>query len=138
MKSRWFLLVILATATVLADEDPTRTLNIVNGRGWQRLRASGHAEAYLTGLYDGLNYYGQHAEFRTDRASVGLTSAEISAGVTAFYAADSARLRIPVPMAVALFLRHAEGESDEQMAERVAKTLRDLDSWVSRARTPKR
>ena len=127
----------LMASALVADDDPTRTLNIINGRGWRQLKARGTAIAYLTGLYDGLNYFGQHPEFRTNLPSVGFTPLEISAGVTAFYANDPARLRLPVPLAVSMFLRHAEGDSDEQMAKRIEGAFRDLDAMLARQKTAK-
>jgi hypothetical protein len=124
---------VLLSLPATAYESSENTLALSNGRAWQRMSATQRL-GYLSGLFDGLNYYGPHIEFRTDRASVGFNGPEIAAGVTNFYAADPSRLQLPIPVAVTLFFRHAEGDSDERIRQRVQELLRETESAKARAR----
>ena len=121
------VLLLSSTFVVRAEEPPVRTAGTCNGHLWKSQSNIEHF-AYALGVFDGLKSgsptgHTDPAYYKCHHCRLN----EIIHGITDFYDADDARLPIPIPTAIRIYVERDNGASDAAINLEIAGILRKLN-----------
>jgi hypothetical protein len=120
-----FLLLAVCALPMAADGvDDIRTAGLSNGRAWTSM-TDDMRMSYLIGYLDACVIANPASTVVIDAFHCCKYS-EISSGITRFYSTEPAYARIPVPIALRLFLDRAKGVPAEKIAKDADAALAEL------------
>lgn len=123
------VLLLTISTSLIADEDPTTTAGVTNGRGWKAMSATSRLW-YIVGASDLIllattreRVEGRSGDTVGSMFQCACTNGEILDGITAFYAADPIRAPITVTAAWLFYVERTKGTPPEKIEKEVSDLL---------------